>query len=86
MVETSLLVFTPLVQTSLSDSIIKSAQEPKKSAADAIRPAEMWHNEYTLRPGSLIGVTAARRIGALRAVVVVRRSDPCTCSRPMLSD
>jgi len=27
-VETSLLVFTPLVQTSLSDSIIKSAQEP----------------------------------------------------------
>jgi len=28
-VETSLLVFTPLVQTSLSDSIIKSAQEPQ---------------------------------------------------------
>jgi hypothetical protein len=27
-VETSLLVFTPLGQTSLSDSIIKSAQEP----------------------------------------------------------
>jgi len=31
-VETSLLVFTPLVQTSLSDSIIKSAQEPEKPA------------------------------------------------------
>ena len=41
MVETSLLVFTPLVQTSLSDSIIKSAQEPQKSHARwAIRRRE----------------------------------------------